>query len=178
MRLRSTPRAFWRVPRASPSGLALATVHTCTPGGGAVRRRTRTTARPACSLPWMSPTASTVRGASAAPVRTASIGRPCAECPAVTTAAVSAAASTLWHGTDMDSAIIVGAGTFGASLAWLMAREGIAVTLIDQFEPGDARASSGGESRLYRCAHGAEADYTRMARRAGALWRELEAATG
>jgi len=78
----------------------------------------------------------------------------------------------------MDSAIVVGAGTFGASLAWVMAREGIAVTLVDQFEPGDARASSGGESRLYRCSHGLEADYTRMAWRARTLWRELEAATG
>jgi glycine/D-amino acid oxidase-like deaminating enzyme len=78
----------------------------------------------------------------------------------------------------MDSALVVGAGTFGASLAWLMAREGVSVTLIDQFEPGDPRATSGGESRLYRCAHGAEALYTRSAHRARALWRELEAATG
>ena len=78
----------------------------------------------------------------------------------------------------MDSAIVVGAGTFGASLAWLMAREGIAVTLIDQFEPGDPRASSGGESRLIRCAHGADADYTASARRARGLWRALEAEAG
>lgn len=78
----------------------------------------------------------------------------------------------------MDSAIVVGAGTFGASLAWLLARAGVAVTLIDQFDPGDARASSGGETRLYRCSHGGAADYTAMARRARELWRELEAATG
>ncbi len=78
----------------------------------------------------------------------------------------------------MDSVIVVGAGSFGASLAWLLAREGISVTLIDQFEPGDERTSSGGESRLYRCAHGTAADYTRLARRGQQLWRELEAATG
>jgi glycine/D-amino acid oxidase-like deaminating enzyme len=78
----------------------------------------------------------------------------------------------------MDSAIIVGAGTFGASLAWLMAREGVAVTLIDQYEPGDPRASSGGESRLYRCSHGGAEDYTRSARRGRELWQELEQATG
>src|SRR3954470_14653627 len=59
-----------------------------------------------------------------------------------------------------------------------MARAGIAVTLIDQFEPGDPRASSGGESRLYRCAHGGAEDYTRSARRARDLWRELEHETG
>jgi len=74
--------------------------------------------------------------------------------------------------------VIVGAGTFGASLAWTLARGGHGVTLVDQFEPGDARASSGGESRLIRCSHGAEAGYTRSARRARALWRELEAESG
>src|SRR4051794_41675365 len=71
--------------------------------------------------------------------------------------------------------VIVGAGTFGASLAWRLARAGETVTLVDQFEPGDRRASSGGETRLLRCSHGPEGDYTAMARRAAALWRELEA---
>ena len=78
----------------------------------------------------------------------------------------------------MDSAIVVGAGTFGASLAWLLAREGVSVTLIDQFEPGDPRATSGGETRLYRCSHGSDTEYTALARRGRELWRELEAATG
>ena len=73
---------------------------------------------------------------------------------------------------------MVGAGTFGASIAWLLAREGVAVTLVAQFEPGDSRATSGGESRLYRCSHGGAEDYTRMAWRGQELWRELEAATG
>ena len=74
--------------------------------------------------------------------------------------------------------VIVGAGTFGASLAWLLAREGEDVTLVDQFEPGDTRASSGGETRLMRCSHGANAEYTASARRARTLWRELEAESG
>ena len=74
--------------------------------------------------------------------------------------------------------VVVGAGTFGASLAWWLARTGEQVTLVDQFEPGDRRASSGGETRLYRCAHGPDADYTAMARRARTLWRELEEESG
>jgi sarcosine oxidase len=74
--------------------------------------------------------------------------------------------------------VIVGAGTFGASLAWWLARAGERVTLVDQFEPGDRRATSGGETRLIRCSHGADADYTAMARRARTLWRELEAESG
>jgi len=70
--------------------------------------------------------------------------------------------------------VIVGAGTFGASLAWWLTRAGEHVTLVDQFEPGDRRASSGGETRLIRCSHGVDADYTTMARRARTLWRELQ----
>jgi sarcosine oxidase len=74
--------------------------------------------------------------------------------------------------------VIVGAGTFGASLAWTLARAGEQVTLVDQFEPGDRRATSGGETRLIRSSHGADPVYTAMARRARILWRELEAECG
>src|SRR3954451_11119182 len=74
--------------------------------------------------------------------------------------------------------VIVGAGTFGASLAWRLAQAGEGVTLVDQFEPGDRRASSGGETRLLRCSHGSDVGYTALARRARTLWRELEAESG
>jgi glycine/D-amino acid oxidase-like deaminating enzyme len=74
--------------------------------------------------------------------------------------------------------VIVGAGTFGASLAWWLSRAGEEVTLVDWFEPGDRRASSGGATRLLRCSHGPRADYAAMARRARALWRELEVESG
>lgn len=74
--------------------------------------------------------------------------------------------------------VIVGAGTFGGSLAWWLARNGEHVTLVDQYGPGDARASSGGETRLFRCAHGPDAEYTTMARRARTLWHELEDESG
>ena len=78
----------------------------------------------------------------------------------------------------MRSVVIVGAGAFGASLAWWLARAGAEVTLVDQFEPGDPRTTSGGESRLIRCGHGPDVDYTASARRARTLWRELEAECG
>jgi glycine/D-amino acid oxidase-like deaminating enzyme len=78
----------------------------------------------------------------------------------------------------VERVVIVGAGTFGASLAWQLAGRGDEVVLVDQFEPGDVRATSGGETRLIRCSHGADADYTAMARRARTLWRALEAETG
>jgi len=76
------------------------------------------------------------------------------------------------------SVVIVGAGTFGASLAWRLTRDGVEVTLVDQFEPGDARATSAGETRLLRSGHGSDAEYTASARRARTLWRELEAESG
>jgi glycine/D-amino acid oxidase-like deaminating enzyme len=50
----------------------------------------------------------------------------------------------------MASAVVVGAGVFGCSVADRLAGDGWSVTLVDQFEPGDERASSGGESRLLR----------------------------
>ena len=78
----------------------------------------------------------------------------------------------------MGSAVIVGAGAFGGSLAWWLARTGWEVTLVDQFAPGDPRATSGGESRLIRCGHGSDSHYTASARRARTLWRELEAESG
>jgi sarcosine oxidase len=74
----------------------------------------------------------------------------------------------------MPSAVVVGAGVFGASLARLLAIEGWQVTLVEQESPGWAGSSSGGESRLVRFAHGREAWYARSARRAQALWREID----
>jgi sarcosine oxidase len=72
----------------------------------------------------------------------------------------------------------VGAGIFGASLAYRLARDGWDVTLYERHEPGHERAASGGESRLIRFAHGADAWYTRSAWRARELWQELERETG
>jgi sarcosine oxidase len=73
----------------------------------------------------------------------------------------------------MPSALVIGAGVFGASVADRLARAGWEVTLVDRFEPGHSRAESGGETRLIRCSHGPDEYYTRSARRATELWREL-----
>ena len=78
----------------------------------------------------------------------------------------------------MKSAAVVGAGIFGSSLAYRLARDGWRVTLYERHEPGHERAASGGESRLIRYAHGEDDWYTRSAWRARELWRELEYETG
>ena len=75
----------------------------------------------------------------------------------------------------IGSAVVVGAGVLGASLAWRLAGAGVEVTLVDQYGPGDARAFSGGELRLILCAHGGDADYIASARRSRAMCCTLEA---
>jgi sarcosine oxidase len=85
------------------------------------------------------------------------------EGPAVTLASVSG-----------PSAIVVGAGVFGASLADRLALEGWSVTLVDRASPGNERAASGALSRCLRFSHGPDPLYTRLSRRARELWLELD----
>jgi glycine/D-amino acid oxidase-like deaminating enzyme len=75
-----------------------------------------------------------------------------------------------------SSAVVVGAGVLGASLADRLARSGWEVTLVERLSPGNVRSGSGDESRLIRAAHGDDALHTRMSRRALELWRELDPA--
>ncbi|MEW9532470.1 NAD(P)/FAD-dependent oxidoreductase [Microbispora sp. NPDC049125] len=78
----------------------------------------------------------------------------------------------------MKSAIVVGAGIWGASLALRLADEGWRVTLVEQYAPGHVRQASAGETRLLRCAHGSDDWYPRMAWRARNGWRDLEERAG
>ena len=78
----------------------------------------------------------------------------------------------------MSSAIVVGAGIFGGSLAHELVERGWDVTLVDRYPPGHVRAASSGESRLIRAAHGGETWYVRSALRAWERWLELEHETG
>ena len=78
----------------------------------------------------------------------------------------------------MSSAVVAGAGVFGASLAHRLTRAGWDVTIVDPYPPGHVRAASGHETRLIRFAHGADRWYVRSARRARELWRELEDESG
>ena len=75
-----------------------------------------------------------------------------------------------------DHVVVVGAGVFGAWTAHHLLQAGHRVTLVDDNGPANARASSGGESRLIRAAYGKDEIYTRMARDSLASWLELDAA--
>ena len=73
---------------------------------------------------------------------------------------------------------VVGAGVFGAWIAYSLQRTGRSVVLVDAYGPGNSRASSGGESRVIRMGYGAEEIYTRWSMRALELWKAFFDQTG
>lgn len=80
-------------------------------------------------------------------------------------------------GTSPDVAV-VGAGAFGGWSALYLREMGIDVALIDQYGPGNARSSSGSETRQLRARYGDHEIYTRWALKAFDRWREREAEWG
>jgi sarcosine oxidase len=73
---------------------------------------------------------------------------------------------------------VIGAGVFGAWTAYSLRKSGASVVLLDAFGPANARASSGGESRIIRMGYGAAEVYTRWSMHALPLWKELFAQAG
>ena len=71
--------------------------------------------------------------------------------------------------------IVVGAGIFGVWTAYHLQKLGSQVTLIDGYGPGNARASSGGETRILRSDYGDKTIYTRLNLSAYKLWTQFQA---
>src|SRR5215207_3676867 len=71
--------------------------------------------------------------------------------------------------------VVVGAGAFGGWTAIALLRRKVAVTLVDAWGPGNARASSGGETRVIRGMYGADRLYTEWVNRSFDLWIDGEA---
>jgi len=69
---------------------------------------------------------------------------------------------------------VIGAGAFGGWTALFLLRRGARVTLVDAWGPGNARASSGDETRVIRGTYGPNQPYTKMTARALQLWTEQE----
>ncbi len=69
---------------------------------------------------------------------------------------------------------VVGAGAFGGWSALALLRRGARVTLLDAWGPGNARASSGGETRVIRGFYGPDRIYLDWVVRAFTMWREQE----
>ena len=70
--------------------------------------------------------------------------------------------------------VVVGAGAFGGWTAWHLRALGADVTLVDAWGPGNARASSGGETRVIRSLYGEDRVYVDWVRRSFELWRQAE----
>jgi len=73
---------------------------------------------------------------------------------------------------------VIGAGVFGAWIAHELQRAGRRVTLLDAYGPGNARSSSGGQSRVIRMAYGEQEVYTRWSLRSLELWKALLSKAG
>lgn len=69
---------------------------------------------------------------------------------------------------------VIGAGAFGAWTALSLREKGARVTLVDAFGPGNARQTSGDETRQIRAAYGDDEIYSRWAQRAFRLWTERQ----
>jgi len=72
---------------------------------------------------------------------------------------------------------VVGAGAFGGWTALHLRRRGAQVTLVDSWGPGNARSSSGGDSRVIRAIYGDDRTYVEMVKRSYELWEKLDAST-
>jgi glycine/D-amino acid oxidase-like deaminating enzyme len=96
----------------------------------------------------------------------------------VKAAAVGAALMPLAAGAETPIAAgkpydvaVVGSGVFGAWTAYLLRKKGRRVALIDAYGPGNARASSGGFTRVIRAGYGDQEIYTRWSMRSLELWK-------
>ncbi|RDV01807.1 N-methyl-L-tryptophan oxidase [Undibacter mobilis] len=74
--------------------------------------------------------------------------------------------------------IVVGLGAVGAAATLHLARRGARVLGIDRFSPPHSHGSSHGDTRITRSAIGEGVEYSALALRSHALWREFEELTG
>jgi sarcosine oxidase len=78
---------------------------------------------------------------------------------------------------DFD-VIVIGIGAMGAAACWQLARRGVRVLGLEQFDIPHTRGSSHGYSRVTRTAYYEHPDYVPLLKRSHELWRELEAESG
>ena len=70
--------------------------------------------------------------------------------------------------------IVVGIGGMGSAAVYHLARRGVKLLGLEQFDILHERGSSHGISRIIRLAYAEHPDYVPLLRRAYQLWRELE----
>ncbi|HKQ49064.1 MAG TPA: N-methyl-L-tryptophan oxidase [Phycisphaerae bacterium] len=75
-------------------------------------------------------------------------------------------------------AVVLGVGAMGSAACYHLARRGLSVLGIEQFEIGHDRGSSHGRTRVIRKAYFEDPRYVPLLHECYALWHELEAASG
>lgn len=73
---------------------------------------------------------------------------------------------------------VLGLGAFGSQVLWRLARRGVSVVGVEQFQVAHQLGSSHGLTRLFRVACLEHPGLVSMAQTSQRLWRELEADTG
>jgi len=79
---------------------------------------------------------------------------------------------------DHFDVVVCGLGAMGSAALHHLARRGKRVLGLERFTPGHDRGSSHGSTRIIRLGYFEHPAYVPLLRRAYALWRELEAASG
>ncbi|MGD9923701.1 MAG: N-methyl-L-tryptophan oxidase [Pseudorhodoplanes sp.] len=74
--------------------------------------------------------------------------------------------------------IVVGLGAMGSAALYHLARRNVRAVGLERFEPGHERGSSHGRTRIIRHGYFEHPSYVPLVRRAAAMWRELETASG
>ncbi len=74
--------------------------------------------------------------------------------------------------------LVIGLGGMGSSTLYHLARRGLNVCGLDQYEPVHCRGSSHGRFRVFRKAYFEHPDYVPLLQAAEQLWRELESESG
>ena len=74
--------------------------------------------------------------------------------------------------------VICGLGAMGSAALQHLARRGKRVLGLERHAPGHDRGSSHGATRIIRLGYFEHPSYVPLLRRAYALWRELETASG
>jgi glycine/D-amino acid oxidase-like deaminating enzyme len=79
--------------------------------------------------------------------------------------------------------VVIGAGGWGSFTAYNLRKRGVKVTLVDAYGPGNARSTSGDETRGVRSSYGDRTgiqgeQWTLLARKSMTMWKEFDAEWG
>lgn len=74
--------------------------------------------------------------------------------------------------------VVIGGGTMGTATGWALARQGVRVTVLEQFSHIHAFGSHGGKTRIFRHAYAEGPRYVPWTLEADALWSAVQERTG